>query len=189
MAVEIADEQTLIDQVQCGDPAAFQALYHAYFPRVYAYVAYRVGRKEDAEDITAETFTRVVEGVGRFRYRGEGSFAAWVFRIARSQVSQFYRKHHAAREPVPLDAVPDLRSSAPSPDQVVVEREQFTRLREVIGTLSPRRQEIVTLKFFGGLGNQEIAAVLGLNERTIASHLCRALEDLKRIYRVQETPA
>jgi DNA-directed RNA polymerase specialized sigma24 family protein len=47
----------------------------------------------------------------------------------------------------------------------------------------------VTLKFFGGLGNQEIAAVLGLNERTIASHLCRALEDLKRIYRVQETPA
>jgi DNA-directed RNA polymerase specialized sigma24 family protein len=58
--------------------------------------------------------------------------------------------------------------------------EQFLNLRCLIGTLSPRRQEIITLKFFGGLRNREIALMLALDERTVASHLCRGLEDLHR---------
>jgi RNA polymerase sigma factor (sigma-70 family) len=52
----------------------------------------------------------------------------------------------------------------------------------MIETLSPRRQEIIRLRFFAGLRNQEIAAVLGLDERTISAHLCRALEDLQAKY-------
>jgi DNA-directed RNA polymerase specialized sigma24 family protein len=45
--------------------------------------------------------------------------------------------------------------------------------------LSPRRQEVVTLRFYGGLRNREIARVLGLDERTVAAHLCRAIQDLE----------
>ena len=56
-------------------------------------------------------------------------------------------------------------------------------MRWLIGSLSPRRQEIVTLKFFGDLRNTEIAQVLGLDERTVASHLCRGLADLHRLYK------
>ncbi|HET7078316.1 MAG TPA: sigma-70 region 4 domain-containing protein, partial [Chloroflexia bacterium] len=58
----------------------------------------------------------------------------------------------------------------------------FADLHRLIATLSPRRREVITLKFFGGLQNREIAAVLGLDERTVASHLCRALEDLYARY-------
>jgi RNA polymerase sigma-70 factor (ECF subfamily) len=169
-------ERKLVEQAR-DNPDAFRELYRHYFPRVYAYVAYRVGRVWDAEDLTANIFVKVVESLERFEWRGEGSFAAWIFRIAYSEVSQFYRQR---REHLSLDELPDIQSSALSPDQMVLRKEQFARLRARIGTLSPRRQEIITLRFFGGLRNQEIAAVLGLDERTVASHLSRALEDLQR---------
>ncbi len=176
-------ERKLVEQSR-DNPDAFRELYRHYFPRVYAYVAYRVGRVWDAEDLTANIFMKVLEGLERFEWRGDGSFAAWLFRIAYSEVSQFYRQQR--HEHLSLDDLPDIQSSALSPDQAVLRKEQFARLRARIATLSPRRQEIITLRFFGELRNQEIAAVLGLDERTVASHLSRALEDLQRKYNDEE---
>jgi RNA polymerase sigma-70 factor, ECF subfamily len=171
------DERALIDRAR-RQPEAFRELYRHYFPRLYAYVAARVGHVPDTEDLVSIIFMKVVTALDRFEYRGEGAFAAWLFSIAHNEVSQFYRKQHPTA--LLMDDLPDEESDVP--DQVIIRREQFARLHNLIGTLSPRRQEIVMLKFFGELRNQEIAAVLGLDERTIASHLCRALEDLQRKY-------
>jgi histidinol dehydrogenase len=128
----------------------------------------------------------VVENLDQFEYRGDGSFGAWLFRIAYNQIQQFYRQRHI--EVFSLDDLPDLQSDSPSLDQILAQKERFARLRDALATLSPRRQEIVTLKFFGGLRNQEIAEVLDLNERTVASHLSRALDDLQRIYQKEVQP-
>jgi RNA polymerase sigma-70 factor (ECF subfamily) len=63
-----------------------------------------------------------------------------------------------------------------------VRKETFAQLSGMIASLSPRRRDIVTLRFFGGLRNREIAAILNLDERSVASHLSRALDDLRRKY-------
>lgn len=174
------DEQQMIQEAR-HNPTAFRALYRRYCPRVYAYVAYRVGRAADAEDLTADIFLKVVEGLPRFEDRGEGAFAAWLFRIAHNAVSQFYRQRHLSAE-MSFDELPDIQSDTPTPEAAFQRQEQFQRLRQRIANLSPRRQEIVTLRFFGELRNSEIAVVLGLDERTVAAHLCRAIEDLQRQY-------
>ena len=62
----------------------------------------------------------------------------------------------------------------------LAQQEAFEQMRSLIATLSPRRQEVITLKFYAGLRNREIARVLGLDERTVAAHLCRALRDLEQ---------
>lgn len=173
-------ERHLIEQArQNTDPTAIQVLYGQYFPRVFAYVAYRVGRKQDAEDVVSEIFLRVVEHLDSFEYRGEGSFAGWLFKIAHTQVANFHRTHDP-QSPILLDDLPDIQSNALAPDSALIQKELFARLHHLITTLAPRRQEVITLKFFGGLRNQEIADLLGLDERTIASHLSRGLEDLQR---------
>ncbi len=172
----MTDEQALIEQAR-HDPEAFRVLYRRYFPRVYAYMAYRVGRAQDAEDLTAEVFMKVARGFAGFEDRGAGAFAAWLFRIAHNTVMQFHRQPH---NPLPLDDLPDIPGADPSPDQALLRKEQFARLSAMIAALSPRRREVVTLRFFGGLRNHEIAAALGLDERTVAAHLCRALDDLRR---------
>lgn len=172
------DEGALIRQAQ-QDGDAFRELYRHYFPRVYAYVAYRVGRINDVEDVTADIFVKVVEALGRFEYRGTGSFAAWLFRIAHNEVQQFYRRHRWQQRVVSLEDVPHLQVNSPIPEALIQQKEQFAHLYALISTLSPRRQEIITLRFFGELRNQDIALVLGLDERTVASHLCRGLDDLQ----------
>jgi RNA polymerase sigma-70 factor (ECF subfamily) len=174
-------ERRLLEQTN-SHPEAFRELYRAYFPRVYGYVAARMEHHGDAEDVTADIFVRVVESLDRFEYRGEGSFAAWLFRIAQNHVNDFYRTIRRKGEPLPLHDIHNIPSEAIAPDTSVIEQERDARLRQMIETLSPRRQEIIRLRFFAGLRNQEIAAVLGLDERTISAHLCRALEDLQTKY-------
>jgi RNA polymerase sigma-70 factor, ECF subfamily len=177
-------ERDLVAQVS-RNPEAFRPLYQHYYPRVFAYVAYRVGGKQEAEDLTATIFIKVIESIDRFEYRVQGAFATWLFRIAHNEVQQFYRTLYR-RDIVPLDDLPDIESADLLPDEAFARKEQFARLREALSSLSPRRQEIITLRFFGGLRNNEIAAVLALDERTIASHLYRGLEDLKQFYQQEE---
>ena len=161
------------------EPQAFIPIYQHFYPRVYAYVAYRVGRADDAEDIVSEVFMRVIAKLNQFEYRGEGSFSAWLFRIASNEVNRFYNRNRHGSDNVSLDLVPDIESENLPVEIMVQKKEQFVHLRHLIDRLSPRRQEIVQLKFFGELRNFEIADILGLDERTVAAHLSRALDDLR----------
>ncbi len=174
-------EKELLENAR-HDLSAFKELYAFYFPRIYAYINYRVGRVQDVEDLVASTFLKATERLGQFEWRGDGSFAAWLFRIAHDLVVDSYRRDGKVPESVSIDELPDIRSDSVLPDDAALRKEEFEYLRQLIGTLSPRRQEIITLRFFGGLRNKEIAGILGLDERTVASHLCRGLEDLHRKY-------
>jgi RNA polymerase sigma-70 factor (ECF subfamily) len=165
-----------------ADPQAMKYLYQRYFPKVYAYMSYRVGRVQDVEDLVAETFMQAVSQFAHFQWQGVGSFAAWLFRIAHNQVANFYRRQQRAPEAVTLEELPEIAANGHLPDDLLLRKEQFYQLLQLLKTLSTRRQEIITLKFFGGLRNQEIAEILALDERTVASHLCRGLEDLSQRY-------
>ena len=179
-------EQQLIEGAHASADGV-RDLYRLFLPGVYAYVAYRVGRVHDAEDLTGETFLRVIEHLQSFQWRGAHSFSAWVFRIAHNVVQDFHRTHGQVHMPLNADDLPLLHAHALQPEDDVLRKEQFAQLRRLIGTLSPRRQEVITLKFFSGLRNNEIADVLALDERTVAAHLCRGLEDLHRKFAQEDT--
>lgn len=162
------------------DPDHFQELYRTYFPRVYAYVAYRLGRTQDAEDVVSEVFFKVVRHMGEFAGQGEGAFAAWLFQIARNAIADFYRRNGKVIEA--WDALDHLHDNATPPEGLVVQSEDEQLMRHLIGTLSPRRQQVILLKFFAGLRNHEIAVILNLDARSVASHLYRGLEELHHKY-------
>ncbi len=61
-------------------------------------------------------------------------------------------------------------------------KEQFKMLRELIGTLAPRAQEVITLRFCGGLSNKEVALVLDIDQRSVSSYLSRGLRHLEEKY-------
>lgn len=164
-----------------GEPQAFEPIYEYYHPRVFAYVAYRVGRAEDAEDIVADIFIRAVTNLHRFEHRGDGAFSAWLFRIAANEVTRFYQQNKRGTT-IALDEMPEIQSGGLLPELQVQRKERFARLREMIDSLPARRQEVVRLRFFAELRNREIALILNLDERTVASNLSRALTDLRAMY-------
>jgi RNA polymerase sigma-70 factor (ECF subfamily) len=186
MRLQAKRESILLDQAR-QDLAAFQELYEHYMPGIFAYVAYRVNRRQDIEDLVSDIFLKATRRLDQFEWRGDGSFTAWLFRIAHDCVVDFYRRNSKTVESVALDDLPELKSDPLHPEESALRKEQYSTLMRLLSDLSPRRQEVISLKFFAGLSNKEIAGVLDLDERTIASHLCRGLEDLHQRYIEQES--
>jgi RNA polymerase sigma factor (sigma-70 family) len=172
-----SDENTLIRQAQ-RDPARFTMLYRAYAERVYGYVAYRLKNTQEAEDLTATIFIQALRRLSQYDPT-RGSFSAWLFGIARHTIQDYWRRD-SYQDIALLEHDAALAPEA-SPEQSTIRSEQAAYVRQMIALLPDRRQEVVVLKFFGGLRNKEIAAVLHLDERTVASHLSRALDDLKKL--------
>lgn len=176
-----AQEQILVQRAS-DDPDAFQALYQHYVRRIYGYVASRIDHQQDVEDVVAEVFLRVVRNLDQLRNRQHTTFAAWLFVITRHAITDHYRRNgHAARQ-IPLDAAEPLAALEPSPDHVVSTNEETVRLHQMIRALPGRKREVITLRYYGGLRNHEIAVVLNIGEKTVSAYLSRALNELQEKY-------
>ena len=141
-------------------------------PDVYAYVAYRVSNRSDAEEITSAVFERAV----RYRdtYDGrKGSPIAWLIGIARTQIAE-----ERGRRPVHAELDP-----AETADTVDIEASSLERLslHDAVRALDDRSRELIALRYGIGLSPREIAADLGLEENAVNVALHRARERLRAI--------
>lgn len=179
------NEHDLIQRA-LDDPNAFHELYSHYVRRVYGYVASRVSPPQDAEDIVAEVFLRVIKHFDQLRNRHATSFAAWLFTIVRHTVADHYRLNGEPESHIPLDANDHTAPADNQPDHIFTQEEDAAHLRRLILSLSDRKREIITLRYFGGLRNQEIADLLGIGEKTVSAYLSRALSELQDKYRTTQ---
>jgi RNA polymerase sigma-70 factor, ECF subfamily len=155
-------------------PPMFLALYDRYFDRVLGYVRLRVRDAATSEDVTSTVFTTALAQLGRFR--GDGSFAGWLFQIARNTVRDVHRRPRV--EPLPLEAA----GSEPDLEEQFVARERAAQLHAVIRLLEPEQQHLLAMRSGAGLAFDEIGAIVGANPGTVRVRMHRILEDLRRRY-------
>src|SRR5437763_11008000 len=82
--------RALVERAQQGDRDALEELYLLHFDRIYSYLHMSVGNRHDAEDLTNQTFLRMLESIERFRWR-QVPFSAWLFRIAHNLAMDYFR--------------------------------------------------------------------------------------------------
>ena len=164
------------------DPSALETLYELYLDRIYRYISSRISNSYDVDDLVSDTFVKVIKGIENLENRHDFSFSAWIFAIARNVVIDFYRKKGYYPNKVGLESLSKNPAPYLDPSVIIIETESYTELHTYLKRLPYRRQEVMRLKYFGGLRNKEIAKVLGIEERTVASHLSRGLKDLYEIY-------
>jgi len=173
------DESQLIQRARQGDLAAVSELYNLHVDRIYQYVRYRTGDEQTAEDITAEVFLRAIESLGSYTDQG-APFMAWLYRIAHARVIDYWRSLKR-RQTAPLDD-PLLQDSLVATDDAIdVDFLQNRSLWSAVQQLTDDQQNVIILKFVQGLGNAEIAQVLGKTEGAIKALQRRALEALTRL--------
>src|SRR5918911_5128215 len=80
----------LVERAQVGDRGALEELYLLHFDRIYSYLHMSVGNRHDAEDLTTQTFLKMLESIGRFRWQS-APFSAWLFRIAHNLAMDHFR--------------------------------------------------------------------------------------------------
>jgi len=153
---------------------AFDALYRESRDDVYAYVASLLRDAPAAEEVTATAFERAYRKRGRFDPR-RGERRAWLFGIARNaaldELRRRGRQAELAAEPEDLGQVPTHESAE--------DAERRLALAAGLAQLAPHERELIALKFFAGLANAEIAAVIGVSESNAGTKLHRAVTKLR----------
>src|SRR5213596_3404674 len=177
VATPAADLRRLVDFAQKGDREALEALYLLHFDRVYSYLHLSVGNRHDAEDLTTQTFLKMLESIGRFRWRS-APFAAWLFRIAHNLAMDHFR---ARRRWQPEEEVPEPQGSEePSAELEAMQSIGRQSMLELIEQLSPEQQQVLTLKFVFNFPNADVAKILDKTEGAIKSLQHRALASLQK---------
>jgi RNA polymerase sigma-70 factor (ECF subfamily) len=167
----------LVDLAQRGDRDALEELYLLHFDRIYSYLHMTVGNRHDAEDLTTQTFLKMLESIGRFRWRS-APFSAWLFRISHNLAMDHFR---ANRRWQPEEDVPEPEGDAePSAEAQAMKSIGRQSMLELIEQLSVEQQQVLTLKFVFGFSNGEVARILGKTEGAIKSLQHRALASLQK---------
>jgi RNA polymerase sigma-70 factor (ECF subfamily) len=167
----------LVERAQGGDRRALEELYLLHFDRIYGYLHMSVGNRHDAEDLTTQTFVKMLESVGRFRWQS-APFSAWLFRIAHNLAMDHFRAH---RRWQPEEEIPEPPDSAePSAEAEAMQSIGRQSMLRLIENLSPEQQQVLTLKFVFNFSNGEVATILGKTEGAIKSLQHRALVSLQK---------
>lgn len=174
MHVRVIDPDAELVAAARSQPREFLALYDRYFDRVLGYVRVRVRDPTTCEDVTSQVFTSALEQIGRFR--GEGSFAGWLFQIARNAV------HDAQRQRTTEPLVEERAAGDPTPEERVFEFERLHQLRTLIGRLRPEQQHLLALRYGAGLRYEEIGTIVNSAPATVRVRMHRTLEELRRRY-------
>ncbi len=169
---------TRLIQLACdGDQEAIAVLYRAHVQAIYRYISYRVPETAAADDLTAEVFLRMVEGLPAYTLNG-APFEAWLYRIAAARVADYYRVRTRRPQTELSDAEPDR---GVSPEGLLQNAEEHSELRAALRELSDEQQDILLLRFVERKSHAEVAKILGKSVTAIKSAQHRALVRLAEL--------
>ena len=172
-----ADLRRIVEFAQKGDREPLEALYLLHFDRIYSYLHLSVGNRHDAEDLTTQTFLKMLEAIGRFRGQS-APFSAWLFRIAHNLAMDHFR---ASKRWQPEEEVPEPEGATESSaEDEALESIGRRSMLELIEDLSHEQKQVLTLKFVFNFSNGEAAAILGKTEGAVKSLQHRALVSLQK---------
>jgi RNA polymerase sigma-70 factor (ECF subfamily) len=181
----VADDREFVRALVAGDKLAFRTFVDQHAITVFR-ICYRIlGRVEEAEDATQETFVQAYRAIGSFRE--DGPIGAWVARIAtrecwRISASGARRKTIDHRLD---DAVIAIPSDWADPIRETLAAEERDAVRNAVSALPEPYREVVALRFFGDLSLADIAAATGRPPGTVKAQLHRGLQRLRgRLKRV-----
>ena len=169
------EDRDLILRSQRGDVEAFNVLVSRWEKRVYNYLLQQLKGREDALDLTQESFLKAYQNIGRLQEVDR--FPQWLFRIAHNEaISLFRRNKRLVDGEVPEVSDGGAVSVAGS---AVYPAELSLAVERALDLLTPEQRETVVLKVYHGFKFDEVAEIVSCPVSTVKSRLYSAFEALK----------
>ncbi len=173
-------DQYLLELAVRGDGGSFGQLMERWDRKIFGFIRRYVGNREDAEDLTQNTFVKAFQNLGSLS--NPSHFASWLYKIALNECRMTFRKQKG-RTAVSLEdsqpEVDDRTREEISPERTLEGREKVSRLEEAFRKLPVEQREVLLMKEFQGLRFQDIADVLGIPVSTAKSRLYLGLKSLR----------
>ena len=176
-------EELLIESAKTSEEG-FASLYERYFNMIFNYVLKRTGDLELAQDLTSETFMKILHYLPKYKVT-EVRFSSWIYRIATNQINQHFRRKSLILVDFFKPSMEPVSSETPYEEIKKWEEEkqnkvEFTLMMEYVKKLKSVDQSIITLRYFENRKFSEISEILNLREGTIKVRMNRALNKLNR---------
>lgn len=182
--VSLSDRE-LLEAYRAGNPDAISVLISRHSQRVYDYIRMLVKDSDLADDLFQETFVKAVRVIDQGRYTDQGRFLSWVMRIAHNQVIDHFRaqkQNHSINESsAGYDILGTQRLTEGSIEDRMVGEQIEEDLRRLVGELPEEQQEVVRLRYYGGLSFKEIAEQTEVSINTALGRMRYALLNLRRM--------
>ncbi|HEX5050899.1 MAG TPA: sigma-70 family RNA polymerase sigma factor [Planctomycetota bacterium] len=179
-----AEQDELYARAATGDEASLDALLARYLPQLHAYVHARLSNdvraRESSMDVVQSVCRDLLAQRGRFDFRGEERFRAWLFTSALNKMRDKYRFHHGAlrdvgrERPQDVDLATNLANLL-TPSKDAMASEAARSVKEALAALSEDHREVITLARIVGLPHKVIAEVMGRSDEATRQLLGRAL--------------
>jgi RNA polymerase sigma-70 factor (ECF subfamily) len=176
MTIDDAAIERLVTEAQQGDAWAFGMIFDHYHESIFRFIASRVQRPSDVEDLTQHVFVKALEALPRYESRGI-PFGGWLFRLARNAVIDHVRTRHDHAE---LDSITEWAHGDVGPEEIAVVRQELDSVRAALASLTDEQRETIELRFFAGLSAREAAEAMGKQEGTVRGLQFRAIAALRR---------
>lgn len=174
---EVLDEFSLIIRVQKGEKEAFQSLITFYYPYVSKFLLKMCQDMTLSEDLTQDTFLKLVRGIEKFDIYGKASFSTWVMTIAKNCYLDYLRRNK--QEVLSLE-----EQEAPSQFNVqdtVINHMQVDEMMKALESLSPEQAIAIRLKYLEQQTLQEIARQFSCEPKTVKSRIHNGLVKLRKM--------
>jgi RNA polymerase sigma-70 factor (ECF subfamily) len=171
----VTSDGDLIQRAATGDRSAFEDLYRRYARPVFGLALRRLGDRGRAEDAVQETFASVWRSAGSYRPdRGPG--APWLYAVARNAIVDRAR----SRSEIPAD-IPDEASTDAGPPDQAEQNWVAWRVHRSLEELPEREREVISLAYWSGLSQSEVAEFLGIPLGTVKTRTRAALMRLSEL--------
>ncbi len=178
--VETSSNHDLVSKIQQGDSAAEAALYEKFAPRIYFLALSELHSKDDAEDIRAETFLRVIQALREGKLRSADSLPSFIVGFALNIIREHMRHKYKT------DSLEDYEydvASEGSLENVFLDAETSRAIEAAVQKLKPREQEFLRLYYYEELPKEEISARLGIKEERLRLLKSRTLQAFREMYK------
>jgi len=176
--IDGTNEKQLVKNAVRGDSSAFGSLYDRYQPMIYRFVFVKVGRREDAEDITHQVFTAAWTNIRSYKDLGH-PFSSWLYQIARNHVIDHYR---ARKNETSLEKMDPEYFVMPATAQFdLTTKLEMEKVRAAIKILKPDYQDVIIMRFIEDLPLKEVAKALDRTEGAVKLMQHRAMKELKKL--------
>ncbi len=175
----------LVRKAKSGDGRAYDILMEQYHDAVFNIVYRMVRNKQEAEDLTQETFIKAYNSINSFNE--EYAFSTWLFKIATNHCIDFFRKRklktYSMDEPVQYkedEIKHEYASDDPTMEHRMIDSEKSRLIREAINKLPEKYRMAIILRHHEEKSYDEIAQILNLPLGTVKARIFRAREMLKK---------
>ncbi|MDE6097410.1 MAG: sigma-70 family RNA polymerase sigma factor [Muribaculaceae bacterium] len=181
---KMTDDQ-LVNAYAQGNNPAFDELLMRHRQRVYAYIMQMVKDPDASEDIFQETFVKAIMTIRQGRYNEVGKFSAWITRIARNLIIDFFRQEKAeasvSTDDENYDVLNRRELSEGTVEDMMIDSQIRADIRKIIMHLPESQREVLMMRYYKNLSFKEIAELTGVSINTALGRMRYAILNLRRV--------